>query len=128
VVHGSVRGQWRKANEQGGGMSKKGGEVTDIRLRVQQLIYEAIDDLQEAGKERIEKTPETVLLGRSSAFDSLKLVNLIVAVEQRVEEEFGFAISAIANEKAMSEKSSPLRSVSTLAEFIAGIISEQRHG
>ena len=69
-----------------------------------------------------------VRLGHSSAFDSLKLVNLIVAVEQRVEEEFGFAISAIANEKAMSAKSSPLRSVSTLAEFIAGIISEQRHG
>lgn len=103
-------------------------DLSEVRSRVQQLIYEAIDELSEPGAKPVEKTPETALLGCASAFDSLKLVNLIVAVEQRVEEEFGFAISAIANEKAMSQKSSPLRSVSTLAEFIAGIVSEERRG
>lgn len=94
----------------------------EIRDKVLVLIYQALDDIHEDAGEPIQKTSETVLLGPSSELDSLKLVNLIVAVEHRVEEGFGLALSAIANEKAMSQKASPLRSVGTLADFITEVL------
>ena len=94
----------------------------EAKQKVLELIYQALDEIEDGRS--APKTPETVLLGPTSGLDSLKLVNLIVAVEQRVEEEFGFAISAIANEKAMSQKSSPLRTAGTLADFISSILKE----
>lgn len=94
--------------------------------RIIGIIYEVIDDLNVETEEiKIVKKPDTVLLGTGSQLDSLMLVNLIVGTEQRIEEEFGYAISALANEKAMSLKSSPLRSIGTLAEFILGILKDQ---
>ena|SRR3989338_3972508 len=106
-------------------MQKKSVSGADLREKILGLIYQALDEVDEgSGKEPLIKSPETVLLGSQSGLDSLKLVNLIVAVEQRVEEQFGFAISAIANEKAMSQKSSPLRNCGTLADFIASILTE----
>ena len=96
-----------------------------MREKVLEIIYEALDEVNEdLGKNSTQKSPDTVLLGPASGLDSLKLVNLIVAVEQRVEEEFGAPISAIANEKAMSQKSSPLRNVGTLADFITSLLAE----
>ena len=106
-------------------MTDKAGTLA-TQAKVQDIIFQVIDELNRDPKEApIVKGPETVLLGPSSVFDSLRLVNLIVAVEQKVEEEFGFPISAIANEKAMSRKSSPLRTVSTLAGFITSILEEK---
>ncbi len=97
------------------------------REKVLSLIYEALDEiLEDSDPKEIKKSPDTVLLGPSSGLDSLKLVNLIVAVEQRVEEEFGFPISAIANERAMSQKASPLRNAGTLADFITSILPEAK--
>jgi len=90
------------------------------------IIYEMIDTLNaESDGIKVVKAPNTVLLGTESPLDSLMLVNLIVGTEQRIEEELGFSISALANEKAMSLKNSPLRTISSLAEFIAGIVKEQ---
>ena len=73
----------------------------EIHTQVVNLIYESLDELNEELDDiKIEKTENTVLLGEKSGLDSLNLVNLIVGTEQRVEDQFGFAISAIANEKA----------------------------
>lgn len=108
-------------------MQQKSAYGEDLREKVLGLIYEALNEIYEdSGKDSVKKSAETELLGPSSCLDSLKLVNLIVAVEQRVEEEFGLAISAIANEKAMSQKSSPLRNVGTLADFITSILAERQ--
>ena len=104
---------------------KKGTLGTDVRQKVLELIYQALDEIEEDPGMGT-RSSETVLLGPAGGLDSLKLVNLIVAVEQRVEEEFGFAISAVANEKAMSQKSSPLRSAGTLADFITSILIEAK--
>ena|SRR3989338_5731414 len=99
----------------------------DTKEKILGLIYQALDEiLEDSDPKEIKKSPDAVLLGPSSGLDSLKLVNLIVAVEQRVEEEFGFPISAIANERAMSQKVSPLRNAGTLADFIASILAEAK--
>lgn len=106
-------------------MQKNSANVSVSREKVLALIYQALDEIQEGSdQDRVPKSPETILLGPASGLDSLKLVNLIVAVEQKIEGEFGFAISAIANEQAMSQKTSPLRTVGTLANFVLSILMQ----
>jgi len=60
---------------------------------------------------------ETVLLGKSSHFDSLGLVNYIVDVEQALEDELGIAVT-LADERAMSQTRSPFRTVQSLTDYI----------
>jgi D-alanine--poly(phosphoribitol) ligase subunit 2 len=63
-------------------------------------------------------TLDTPLFGADGAFDSMGLVSLIVAVEQAIEEKLGATV-ALADEKALSQKSSPYRTVRTLAAYAA---------
>lgn len=67
---------------------------------------------------REELGPDTPLFGRHGVFDSLGLVSLIVGVEEAVADEFGTAVS-LADERAMSQVSSPFRTVRSLAEYAA---------
>ena len=54
------------------------------------LIHEVIDEQNElrAADRQLDKAPEAPLFGEAATLDSLGLVHLIVALEQRVEEEF----------------------------------------
>ncbi len=94
--------------------------------KVLQAIFDAMDEVNEQRPEdqRLEKSADTVLFGESGTLDSLGLVNLIVGVEQRLEEDFGASVT-LADEKAMSLKNSPFRSVKTLAEYAATLLSEE---
>ena len=91
-----------------------------------QAIFDAIDEINQQlpGKEHLEKSNDTILFGRSGKLDSLGLVSLIVAVEERVEEEYGVAIS-IADERAMSQENSPFKSIGTLADYISLLLEER---
>ena len=93
--------------------------------KVLQAIFDAIDEINEQRPEeqRLEKSADTVLFGESGTLDSLGLVNFIVAVEQRLEDVFGASL-ALADEKAMSLKNSPFRSVKTLAEYASSLMGE----
>ena len=93
--------------------------------KVLQSIYRAIDDINAelSEKERLKKVPETILFGNSGGLDSLGLVNLIVAAEQYLESEFGITLT-LADERAMSQKSSPFRTVGTLANYILMLLKE----
>ena len=68
-------------------------------------------------KQKIAKSVDTALLGASSKLDSLDLVNLIISTEQKLEEELDIHLT-LADEKAMSQKNSPFRTVTSLAEYI----------
>ena len=61
------------------------------------------------------------LLGTQSAIDSLRLVQLIIVIEEEIENTTGQAISLV-NEKAMSLNNSPFRSIQSLAEYIGEMI------
>ncbi len=63
------------------------------------------------------------LIGQQQVLDSLGLVSLLVDVEQRLEEEYGIAL-ALANDRAMSQKRSPFRTVQTLTEYICLLAEE----
>lgn len=92
---------------------------------VQEAIFEAIEELKahlEEGK-RITSEPSTLLYGMDAPLDSFDLVTLIVLVEQKVQDKTDRAIS-LATEKALSQKNSPFRSVSTLQEYVTTLLQQ----
>lgn len=63
----------------------------------------------------------TRLFGQQGVFDSLGLVTLITEVEAQVNDRAGAAIT-IANERAMSSKRSPFRTVGTLVDYVMELL------
>lgn len=97
---------------------------------LENLIYPVLDDLMETLYENvtIEKSPDTKLFGPESPLDSMGIVNLAVGLEEKIEEEYDVSVS-LTDEKAMSRKTSPFRTIGTLAEFVEEQIKEaQRNG
>lgn len=93
------------------------------RKEIIQEIFRAIDEVNSLlpAEKKLKKRAETILFGNSSSLDSLGLVNLVVAVEQRMEDRFGVAVT-LADEKAISEKNSPFRSVEIFADYIFSVL------
>jgi acyl carrier protein len=92
---------------------------------VMKVVLESVAELnlQLDASQQLELTPDTQLLGRGSRLDSLGLVNLIVLVEEKAADTFGKSVT-IADERAMSQKSSPFRTVRTLSEYLFGLLKE----
>jgi acyl carrier protein len=64
---------------------------------------------------------ETRLFGRKAVLDSMGLVTLIVEIEQRLEEDYDVAV-VLADDRAMSMKRSPFRSVQSLSDYIVQLV------
>jgi D-alanine--poly(phosphoribitol) ligase subunit 2 len=94
--------------------------------RILQTIYSAVDEINEQLPEgkTLDKSPDTVLFGNSGKLDSLGLVSLIVTVEQSIQEGFGAEIT-LADERALSQRNSPFRTISTLSEYISLLLAEK---
>jgi len=92
-------------------------------------IYRAVDWINgELPPDRqLIKAPETRLLGSQSVLDSMYLVSLIVTIEREVEDAFGVALT-LADERALSMKASPFRSIQSLADYIGILIIDARNG
>jgi acyl carrier protein len=91
-----------------------------------ELIALTVKTLQEIDGHYARKIPrdvgsETPLFGQEGILDSVGLVTLIVAVEQAIEDTFGVSVS-LADEKAMSQRHSPYRTIGTLAEYAQHMI------
>jgi acyl carrier protein len=65
------------------------------------------------------------LFGEDGVLDSLELVNLIVAFEQRIQSDLDLAIT-LADEKAMSQKRNPFRSIEALADYAIRLLKEEQ--
>ena len=67
-----------------------------------------------------------VLVGKEAVIDSLGVVSLIVEIEQSLETGHDISLT-LANDRAMSERNSPFRSVGVLTDHILTLIEpEQR--
>jgi acyl carrier protein len=66
---------------------------------------------------------DTVLVGADPVLDSLGVVQLIVEVEQRVEQQHNISVT-LANDKAMSARNSPFRTVGVLADHVVATAQE----
>ena len=91
-------------------------------------IYRAVDWINsELPPDRqLGKTAETRLVGSQSVLDSLQLVSLIIGIEREVEDTFGMALT-LADERALSMRESPFRSIQSLADYISILVTETRH-
>jgi acyl carrier protein len=92
-------------------------------------IYRAVDWINgELPPDRqLIKAPETRLLGSQSVLDSMHLVSLIITIEREVEDAFGVALT-LADERALSMKASPFRSIQSLADYIGILVIDARNG
>ena len=66
---------------------------------------------------------ETELYGRNGYLDSLMLVRLIVDIEEHISSEFEREI-VIADERAMSKKTSPFKSIATLTDYVKELLNK----
>jgi len=97
-----------------------------MKEKIQQSIFNSIDSLNAnlPNEEYIEKSNKTALFGSGSKLDSLDLINLVVAVEQNIEDEFDVTIT-LADERAMSQQASPFRTVETMVDYIEMLLDEK---
>lgn len=94
--------------------------------RILDIIIAQAKELNEqlTNKIPLEQGAEVPLFGKAGVLDSVGLVTLIVAIEQAVEDEFD-AMLTIADEKAMSQKTSPFQTVGTLSHYVQKLIKEE---
>jgi acyl carrier protein len=64
------------------------------------------------------------LYGQDGVLDSLGLVSFVVAVEQAVQERLGIQV-ALADDRAMSQRHSPFRTVGSLVEYISALVPSE---
>ena len=98
-------------------------------MNLQTIRTLIIDSLKEYNQELQSKelqnpTIDTRLYGSYSALDSLGLVYIVSDLEDKIYQNFGKSI-VLADERAMSQKTSPFRSVETLANYIQNLLEEQ---
>lgn len=89
------------------------------RPAIETLIIESVQMLAEDFEINALKdpAPDTPLYGEGGALDSMALVNLIADIEEALSEKYGLSV-ALADEKAMSARNSPYRSVQSLTDAV----------
>jgi acyl carrier protein len=92
------------------------------RKEIEKIIITAFNDYLETQGIEGEVTSDTILFGSDAELDSMGLVNVVIDIESTFQDQ-GYDI-ALASDRAMSRKSSPFRTVATLADFILELIEE----
>ena len=65
----------------------------------------------------LDRGEDAVLYGREGVLDSLGLVSLVAAIEEGVQNRLGATV-VLADERAVSQRESPFRTVGTLVDYI----------
>jgi|SRR5215470_4131649 len=99
--------------------------MKNTRERIRSLVYAAIDELNEqyADEDRLEKTPETILLGNAGQLDSVGFVNLMVLVEERCQDAFGLSISI--SDSLGTWDANPLTTVGEFVDYLCHVVKEE---
>ena len=86
----------------------------------QEIIDLILETAKELGEDETGLTDnlsaDTRLFGEGGVLDSMGLVTLVIAVEQAIEDKYDVS-PGLADEKALSQKHSPYRTVSSLADY-----------
>ena len=88
---------------------------------VKKIIFKCVDDTNLEDGSSISKDLNTILMGSDSEIDSLGLVSLIVSIEEAINLELGVSIT-LADEKAMSQRISPFKTLDTLSNYIISLL------
>jgi len=93
--------------------------MDEIKQKAYEVVAKAVAELAEdmgfpALVNAVESTP---LFGGDDGIDSLSLVRLVADIERAAAREFGKKV-VLADERAMSRRNSPFRTVGTLGELL----------
>lgn len=96
-----------------------------MRENIENLIIEALKDFEDTLSEDVvlNLNSSTRLYGANGILDSLALVSLIADLEDKISQTFDKDI-VLADEKAMSQKTSPFRSIETLTSYIENLLKD----
>lgn len=96
-----------------------------MQEKIEKIIIETLIDLNdELQNETLENpTKETKLFGGNGALDSLSLVLFITDLEEKISDEFEKEV-VLADEKAMSQRTSPFRNVKSLIDYIEPMLKD----
>ena len=88
-----------------------------IKIRLLKLLNDFVHENEIELYKDVVLDENIRLIGTSSVFDSMELVQFIVEVESLLDEEFEIEIE-LTSDKAMSRRNSPFISINTLTEDI----------
>ncbi len=93
------------------------------RQELETLIQAQVQSYNENLDEPVDLSAgaESVLFGEGGVLASVDFVTLVLDIEEAVEDATGQSIT-LADERAMSQKHSPFRTVGTLADYITSLL------
>ena len=96
-----------------------------MRDKVLNIIKEALEELnEELEYESLNKiTENTAVFSGAEGIDSLTLVLLVSTLESEIANELDVPVT-LADEKVMSERNTPYKTVGTVADFIMAQMKE----
>ena len=91
------------------------------------LVLEAVKEIgvDQDNESLKNATGDTRLFGEN--LDSMGIVFLVTDLESMITDELGVDLT-LADERAMSQKTSPFRSVKTLAAYAQGLVDQESAG
>ena len=94
-----------------------------MQEKIEKIIIETLVELNEELENEFLSNPtsKTKLYGANGGLDSLALVSFITDLEEKISDEFNKEI-VLADEKAMSAKTSPFRNVESLTLYIISLL------
>ena len=95
----------------------------EMQEKIEKIIIDTLKELNEELENEAFLNPnsKTKLYGGDGAMDSLALVSFIADLEDKISDEFEKHI-ILADEKAMSAKTSPFRNIESLTSYIKSLL------
>jgi acyl carrier protein len=90
--------------------------------QARRIVYDAIDvvNQQLPASKRLQKTPDTVIVGAAGALDSLGLINFVMTLEDKAGEVLGAPIQLF-DETMLIQDDGPFRTVGGLTHYLSSM-------
>tara|TARA_B110001450_G_C17615535_1_gene479115 strand:- start:87 stop:380 length:294 start_codon:yes stop_codon:yes gene_type:complete len=96
-------------------------------MELESKIIKFLEDfLKEELEETMELSLDSKLFGGGGPLDSMALVSLVVDLEELIEDDYGKTIT-LADEKAMSRRTSPFSRVQNLIDYVQEQLNSETH-
>lgn len=96
-------------------------ERNAILDQIRESIAQVSDSFQGDAHESL------TLIGSKAPFSSIELVSILIDIEQEINSKYDTTISLM-DEKAMSQRNSPFRSVGSLVDYIYDLVNNDVNG
>jgi len=92
-------------------------------MKIEEIVFSTLNEvLENNAVEEDELSVKTRLFGDDGILDSIGIVMLLTELEEALEDELSLEIT-LADDRAMSQKTSPFRNVGTLIQYIEKLAS-----